>query len=239
MAEWLCSGLQIRVPRFDSELRLHPPHLLIPMDDLVRAAMTRWPGVPDIYGWLSISRQGQWRLHPEGNALLPDACGTYPDGESISNPQILAFINRNYTHDDTGRWFFQNGPQRVFVRIDAAPLVLCTCEEGHSLETHTGQKVTSISEWWLDDLGHLYAKTDLGPGLIAGRDLMQVIDKLTDTNGKSIDFGTDAPDIANEVKWVIDPFQGAGCPAIPLKTCRAENIENVLGFVRNPALGYA
>src|SRR5690606_39747543 len=29
MAEWLCSGLQIRVPRFDSELRLHHPCIFL------------------------------------------------------------------------------------------------------------------------------------------------------------------------------------------------------------------
>ena len=34
------------------------------------------------------------------------------------------FIARNYEADEHGRWFFQNGPQRVFVDLELAPLVL-------------------------------------------------------------------------------------------------------------------
>ena len=215
------------------------PPTIGPMDAIVRAAIARWPNVPDIFGWLSLTITGQWRLHPKGDALTPDTAGSYPHGESISNTQILGFINRNYGHADSGRWFFQNGPQRVFVRLDAAPLVLSTRADGSGLMTHTNQQVTSISHWWFDDLGHLYAETDLGPGLIAGRDLMQVLDKLTCINGRSIDFEAlwSAPE--QQITNVIDPFQGDNHSGIPLKTCHTSDIERVLGFVRNPALGYA
>ncbi|XOT98625.1 DUF2946 family protein, partial [Alcaligenes pakistanensis] len=34
------------------------------------------------------------------------------------------FFNRNYQADEKGRWFIQNGPQRVYVRLDAAPLIV-------------------------------------------------------------------------------------------------------------------
>lgn len=85
------------------------------MDDDVKAALVRWPNVPAVAGWLSLDGRGRWHLHPQG-----DAAEGGP-GESITNTQILAFIERNYEHDDQGRWFFQNGPQRVYVRIDAAP----------------------------------------------------------------------------------------------------------------------
>ena len=242
MAEWLCSGLQIRVPRFDSELRLHPPLQNIFMDDLVRAAMARWPNIPDIFGWLSLTATGQWRLHPDGKALCAETGHAYPAGESISNPQILAFINRNYSHDDSGRWFFQNGPQRVFARLDAAPLVFHTADDGNRLQAHTGAYAAEVRSWLLDAAGHLYVATDLGPGLVAGRDLMPVLDKFTLSDGSPPDLeqlmSRLSPQTISTLS-VITPFQSVSVQAVPFHSCAVDQVETMLGFVRNPALGYA
>ncbi|MGB3277244.1 MAG: DUF2946 family protein, partial [Castellaniella sp.] len=30
------------------------------MDDQVLAAMARWPNVPAVHGWLSLTARGQW-----------------------------------------------------------------------------------------------------------------------------------------------------------------------------------
>src|SRR3546814_756452 len=98
------------------------------MDENVIAAMARWPDVPDVFGWLSLTERGQWRLHPQGDALLPVGVagnGCSP-GQAITSPPILHFIDRNYAADTHGRWYFQNGPQRVYVRLDAAPSILHT-----------------------------------------------------------------------------------------------------------------
>jgi hypothetical protein len=35
------------------------------MDEAVRQALARWPDVPDCFGWLSLSRRGEWQL-PDG-----------------------------------------------------------------------------------------------------------------------------------------------------------------------------
>ena len=85
------------------------------MDQSVKDAIARWPDVPAAHGWLSLDARGRWRFHPQGLSAQGGP------GESITNPQILDFIGRNYAHDDAGRWFFQNGPQRVYLRLDAAP----------------------------------------------------------------------------------------------------------------------
>ena len=84
------------------------------MDDIVLRGMAKWPNVPAVYGWLSLDRRGQWLLQ----------------GERISNPTVTAFIGRNYERDERGCWFFQNGPQRVFVQLDYAPLVLRVVDGG-------------------------------------------------------------------------------------------------------------
>ena len=90
-------------------------------------------------------------------------------GESITNPQILDFIGRNYAHDDAGRWFFQNGPQRVYLRLDAA--LCCAWTTLAGLLAYTNQPVTAVNAWWLDDAGSLYAVTPAGPGIVLDRDL--------------------------------------------------------------------
>jgi hypothetical protein len=78
------------------------------MDEAVRQALARWPDVPDCFGWLSLSRRGEWQL---------------PDGP-IRHAGLAAFIGRNYEADADGRWYFQNGPQRVFVSLAYTPTVL-------------------------------------------------------------------------------------------------------------------
>ncbi|MEN5160254.1 DUF2946 family protein [Achromobacter spanius] len=147
------------------------------MDQSVKDALARWPNVPAVYGWLSLDARGRWRLHPQGQA---NEGGT---GEPITNTQILAFIGRNYDHDDAGRWFFQNGPQRVFVRLDAAPYVLRLADDNRGLITHTNVAVGSVSGWWLDDTGRLFASTPLGAGIVLDRDLQPLLETLQTAAG--------------------------------------------------------
>lgn len=158
------------------------------MDDAVLAAMARWPNVPDVFGWLSLSQQGQWHLHPEGDGWTPgQPCKTPPPpGESIESRQINAFINRNYTSDAHGRWYFQNGPQRVYVRLDAAPYILATTSTALDLVTHNGLQVQRIDAWWLDDHGRLYAVTEHGPGLVSGRDAPEIFEALRAVDGEPL-----------------------------------------------------
>lgn len=170
------------------------------MDSDVLAAMARWPDVPDAYGWLSLDARGRWRLHPAGDALAGGP------GTSISNPGILAFISRNYDHDDQGRWFFQNGPQRVFVRLDAAPLVLRQPDGTGTLCTHTGHVVTRVDRWALDAAGRLYAATEHGPATIEDRHLPDVLERMQTASGQPLLDAAPA--------WLADP--GPAPDAIPV-----------------------
>lgn len=157
------------------------------MDNSVIAAMARWPQVPDVYGWLSLNIRGQWRLHPQGDAISQP----HSPGTSITSPQILHFINNNYSHDTLGQWYFQNGPQRVYVRLDAAPFIFHTTGEILAtgmlgLCSHNHLSVGKVQSWWLDDDGRLYVQTNVGPGLIAGRDLSSVLQSLHTSTGSSV-----------------------------------------------------
>ena len=44
-------------------------------------------------------------------------------GQVINHQGLKEFISRNYASDDQGRFFFQNGPQRVFITLDATPWI--------------------------------------------------------------------------------------------------------------------
>lgn len=194
------------------------------MDQSVKDAIARWPDVPAVYGWLSLDGRGRWRLHPQGQA----ADGG--QGESITNTQILEFINRNYEHDDAGRWYFQNGPQRVFVRLDGAPYVLRLRDNNYGLCTHTDKAVDSISHWWLDDAGQLYCTTPAGAGMVMDRDLPALLDKLaTDDGTPLMDVLADlSPAQTIQVTW-----PGVYAQA-PLQAIARKDVARRLAFEPNP-----
>ncbi|MWL86311.1 DUF2946 family protein [Cupriavidus sp. SW-Y-13] len=88
------------------------------MDEVVRQAMARWPNVPNCYGWLALDRRGQWRMRNE----FAQQHGL--SGDPIRHEALIAFIERNYTRDEHGGWYFQNGPQRVFVSLMYTPWIV-------------------------------------------------------------------------------------------------------------------
>ncbi len=141
------------------------------MDEQVLRAMARWPDVPAVYGWLRLDRRGTWLLVDRGKPAFDEARDGA--GSPITNPQIVDFIARNYLRDPQGRWYWQNGPQRVFVDLDLAPLILRVIGSGPDarLVAHTGERVSRIDAVWRTPEGELMASTDLGPGAIHDMDL--------------------------------------------------------------------
>ncbi|CDM25309.1 DUF2946 family protein [Castellaniella defragrans] len=205
------------------------------MDEQVLAAMARWPDVPAVRGWLSLSARGQWRLHPRGRGWgVPDE----EPGEAITSPQILAFIGRNYLSDDAGRWFFQNGPQRVYVRLDGAPWILgmdADAQGRPQLRTHTGRDYGPVAHWWLDSGGRLYARSAQGAGLVSDRDLARVVEALRTAEGRPLDDWLERPDPAGiAVRLTGDAGTDRAGAATPLGLLADGALEATLGFVRRP-----
>ena len=131
------------------------------MEDWVHRALARWPDVPALYGWLALDRRGRWRIK----------------GETISRPQIIDTLNSNYAADEHGRWYFQNGPQRGYVALARAPLLLRAEDDG-SLWTHRGEAVTQVSAAYLDEHGGLWFATAQGPAALHEQDLGWALDHL-------------------------------------------------------------
>lgn len=144
------------------------------MDDQVLRAMRRWPNVPHVFGWLLLTARGDWRLVDRGMDGFDEHL--HGAGSPITSPPLIDFISRNYQADEQGRWYWQNGPQRCFVDIERAPLILRLLNEGERrrLVAHTGFEVGRIDAAWLDEHGHLYLQSDLGPCALDDRDLARL-----------------------------------------------------------------
>ena len=139
------------------------------MDDIVKAALAKWPHVPHCYGWLALDARGDWYMRDE----RIQAAGPFPrvKGSRIHHDKLLAFIHRNYGHDEAGAWFFQNGPQRVYVELEAAPHVWRVGPApGFEVHSHTGAAAASCSAW-LDEDGRLFLDTELGFGIVHTLDM--------------------------------------------------------------------
>lgn len=144
------------------------------MDELVRQAMAKWPNVPDCHGWLGLDSRGQWFMRDERVQKLGAFQSGLPGakGSVLKHEKLIAFIDRNYECDAVGRWYFQNGPQRVFIELEVAPFIWRLDE--HLLPTsHTGQ-CTTVLACLLDEMGRVYLHTPLGLGLVHSLDVGHV-----------------------------------------------------------------
>ena len=148
------------------------------MDDIVEAALRKWPNVPHCWGWLALDARGDWYMRDD----RVQAAGPFPQikGSRIQHDKLLGFIHRNYAADAQGAWFFQNGPQRVYVALEAAPWVWrVQAADGRppQVQSHTG-RMAQVQSAWVDEHGRLFLQTDLGLGLVHSLDMEAASDAL-------------------------------------------------------------
>ena len=146
------------------------------MDEIVLRSMLKWPDVPAVYGWLSLDRRGNWMIKTVAGRL-----------ERIAHAAVREFIGRNYASDPEGRWYFQNGPQRVFVALDYTPWVYRLDDAGQGLLAHTGAVPRSLEAVFLDDAGALLLKTEIGIGVLLDRDLPGFLERVADVGGRGLE----------------------------------------------------
>jgi len=178
------------------------------MDDIVLQAMAKWPGVPHCFGWLGLDARGRWFLRDE----QAQARGAFASGIAgargvlLAHEKLVAFIGRNYEPDEQGRWFFQNGPQRVFVELEATPWIFRIYDDW-SVRSHTG-KTASAEKVLVDEDGRSYLLTDLGPGLVHTQDVGLVADALQ--AGRWALEDVSAHQLPQRFAYVMSPQAAAG-----------------------------
>lgn len=164
------------------------------MDDLVRQAMAKWPNVPDCYGWLGLDSRGQWHMRDD----RVQALGSFQSGVAgakgsvLRHEKLIDFIQRNYEPDAQGCWYFQNGPQRVYVELESTPLIWRVADDGR-VTAHTGA-VGEVRECLMDEAGHLYLATARGLGLV-----------------HTLDVGV-AADLIEQGQWTVQECLRADLP---------------------------
>lgn len=144
------------------------------MDTIVRQAMAKWPNVPACYGWLGLDARGHWYLRDDE----VQAKGNFAQskGSWLRHEKLLAFIGRNYQADACGLWYFQNGPQRVYVELECAPWVWRLLPD-LQLQSQIGSHLLG-TKCVLDTEGRVYLETAAGLGLVHSLDTGLVVDAL-------------------------------------------------------------
>ncbi|PRC92396.1 DUF2946 family protein [Solimicrobium silvestre] len=138
------------------------------MDKQVQLAMAKWPNVPHCYGWLGLDARGAWRMrdqHAQESDLL---------GSKIANVILRGFIDRNYQSDDAGRYFFQNGPQRVYVELQSTPYIAHSDPQSGWV-LHTGTALTNCDAVWMTSDGHLLLQSAAILAQVDDRDMVDAM----------------------------------------------------------------
>lgn len=193
------------------------------MDDIVKQAMAKWPNVPHCYGWLALDARGGWRMRDEA------AQAANAPGDRLNNAALVGFINRNYQHDDEGRWFFQNGPQRVFVNLESTPYIART-DPAQGLVLQTGAALDALERLYLTETGQAIVQAGDIVAQVDDRDVAQLFEG----------FEIDGKPAGDEVllDWIGG---GAGTLAlrwrgalVPVERIAGDALPGRFGFVRTP-----
>ena len=197
-------------------------HATLPMDQIVLEALRKWPNVPSVFGWLSLDRRGNWAIKEV----------------RVRHAAIVDFIGRNYARDEQGRWYFQNGPQRVFVRLAYTPMVYRTHQGAHGLAftAHTTAAVREVRRAWVDEQGFLLLETELGLGVVHDQDLPDVLSRLIGPDGAPM--GDDAIEALLDAAAGADSEEGialhTAAGAGPVFTVLSDEVAQRFGFDPDP-----
>ncbi|WP_137174685.1 DUF2946 family protein [Massilia sp. HP4] len=194
------------------------------MDDIVKQAMAKWPNVPHCYGWLALDARGGWRMRDEA-AQRADAAG-----DRLNNEKLVGFINRNYLHDERGNWYFQNGPQRVYVNLEATPFIART-DPQQGLVLQTGQALADIERVLLSDAGALVFVAGEVVAQLDDRDVAQVLG-LLELDGAAASDEAVMGWLEHGAGTLLLPWNGK---RLAVEQIDGDDLQETFGFNRMPA----
>ena len=97
-------------------------------------------------------------------------------GSMLKHEKLIDFIERNYSVDAQGCWYFQNGPQRVYVELEATPFIWRVDEQGAIFSS--ARQTTTLVQVYTDERGWPYLQTALGFGLVHTQDVASLAQAL-------------------------------------------------------------
>ena len=193
------------------------------MDDIVKQAMAKWPNVPHCYGWLRLDARGVFRMCDE--VVQKNATA----GDPIRHASLLAFIYRNYASDEHGAWFFQNGPQRVYVDLETTPFIART-DTQENFVTQDGLALKDIHTVWLSDQGSLLFQNATQVAMLDDRDIAACLTQFR-LNGVVCSD-------AELLDWMRQPTEACGFmlrdDLLPVKFVQSNSIAQQFGFQQKP-----
>jgi hypothetical protein len=193
------------------------------MDDIVKQAMAKWPNVPHCYGWLALDARGTWRMRDEA-AQRADA-----PGDKLSNAALVGFINRNYLRDERGCWYFQNGPQRVYINLEATPFIART-DPAQGLVLHTGQPMAAPDQAFMLDTGGIVVRAGTLLAQLDDRDVAQLLTAM-ELDGKPVADEALMAWLDNGAGRLSLRWQGQ---EIALERVEASALPQRFGFIQRP-----
>lgn len=190
--------------------------------------MARWPDVPAVTGWLTLDGTGRWSIR----------------GQRIKHPLILAHIQSHYDCDAQGRWFFQNGPQRVFVSLEKAPHVLQALGDADpAFRDQCERRQATFERVIVDEDGQMYLLGEYGLGYVLDQDLPAMMARLSRLDGETMA----EPDLIAALEAFLTALNETPQPAptlawrndnryLPVEGCRLDALETRFGFQKEPCL---
>ncbi len=195
------------------------------MDEIVQKAMRKWPDVPHCTGWLALDARGVFRMRDEVTQAqnLP--------GDPIRHDALLAFIHRNYASDAQGAWYFQNGPQRVYVDLAATPFIART-DGADGLVLHDRAPLATPRQVWMTEQGQMIFQNAHRVAMLDDRDIVQCLPRLRWRGGLCDD--------SQLLDWLEAPDDGLcflfGDQALAVGLVRQAEMATTLGFIARPRL---
>ena len=173
------------------------------MDDIVHQAMAKWPSVPHCYGWLGLDSRGNWYMRDDAAQRAGSFAGGQPGakGNRVEHAALIAFIQRNYAQDPTGQWYFQNGPQRVYVELAVTPWIWRVADD-LAVSAHDGTPA-AVRTCLVDQHGWLYLAADIGFGLVHTQDMQWAAQAVE--SGLWTPEGVRAEDLPGRYGYVCSP----------------------------------
>ena len=203
------------------------------MDEQVLRSLIKWPNVPDCFGWLALDRRGQWRMRDEF------AQQNQLQGQAITHAALNEFISRNYACDDRGRYFFQNGPQRVYITLAATPWIarLIPSDKGIQIMTQCNSPINpdlALS----DESGNIYIVGLINHTIYDHQDLVQFNQQDRQIVALLHDHDLDQFSELAKLQEEACSFGGSWTwhkKQLPLEPIHSEELAKRFGYVTKPS----